>query len=44
MFGWNYDLTTGEFLAVPSLAEDEEGFRQAIAEEIIRQAQLCRVL
>lgn len=38
MFGWNYDLTTGEFLTVPSLAEDEEGFRQAIAEEIIRQA------
>lgn len=38
MFGWNYDLTAGEFITALSLAEDEEGFRQAIAEEIIRQA------
>lgn len=38
MFGWNYDLDSGTFLSASALAEDSEAFRQAVAEEIIRQA------
>ena len=37
-FGWNYDLEQGTFLEPAALAEDPEAFRQAVAEEILRQA------
>ena len=39
LLGWNYDLTTGEFFAVESLAEEAEEFSTLVTEEIIAQAQ-----
>ena len=35
--GWNFDLTTGTFISVPSLAEDPVAFQEAVTAAIISQ-------
>jgi len=41
MLAWNFNLDTGAFIQPETLAKDEDQFRAAVTEEIIRQANLA---
>ena len=39
LLAWNFDLSTGDFFSVETLAADSQAFSKAVGEEIVRQAE-----